>query len=175
MTIITQATRQWIEEIYIFLIWTWLIHTIPFHLLKQLCFNITTHPCKYYDRLSVGGIIRVIKDSFHFNTSRKLTHILALISGCSWLLLNSQNLRISQVRHFFSKQELDTMKTAFSCCLLTKMIPNLLLWSYKADYFINGTGCIGQQRHIVLLHIITVYKRQVSAKTLQLLDIYLIA
>lgn len=45
----------------------------------------------------------------------------------------------------------------FECSELRSHIPPLK--SYKADYFINGTGRIGEQRHAVLLQVITVCKR----------------
>ena len=50
-------------------------------------------------------------------------------------------------------------KQDFLAICLKKLKSHAFLESYKANYFINGTGCIGEQRHTVLLQNITLYKR----------------
>lgn len=92
----------------------------------------------------------------------------ALICGYFWLLewQRIRNLCGSDISFGSRNCTLDyernrnqNKKIRFSCCLFTKRTPNLLLKPYKANYFINGTGRIGEQRHTVLLPVITVCKR----------------
>lgn len=84
-----------------------------------------------------------------------------------WVFPTAQTQRI---RRLLWKQELVhneicwikniTRKQDFLAVYLQNQHPTDFLKPHKADFFINGTGRIGEQRHaVVLLQVITVYKR----------------